>query len=90
MHSDYLVHGNSRVLRRLPEIGENALDRTIGEIGFTQDPLSLEADALLNEAVEIFEKHSVDSIIVVEGGAPAGVLDIQDLVRQGILGKEHL
>ena len=37
-----------------------------------------------------FEKHSVDSIVVVEGDKPVGVLDIQDLVRQGILGKEHL
>jgi CBS domain-containing protein len=76
--------------RRLPDVGENALERTIGEIGFTENPLALESGALLNDAVTLFEKHSVDSIIVVDGGKPVGVLDIQDLVKQGILGKEHL
>ena len=76
--------------RRLPDAGANVLDQSIGEIGFSQDPLTLPADALLNEAVTLFEKHSVDSIVVVDGDRPIGVLDIQDLVRQGILGKEHL
>jgi len=94
-----VVDGNGDVIgiftdgdlrRRLPEAGENALERTIGEIGFTKNPLALESDALLNDAVALFEKHSVDSIVVVDGSKPVGVLDIQDLVRQGILGKEHL
>jgi len=76
--------------RRLPEAGRNILDQTIGEIGFTENPLVVEADALLNDAVALFEKHSIDSIVVVEANKPIGVLDIQDLVKQGILGKEHL
>jgi TalC/MipB family fructose-6-phosphate aldolase len=76
--------------RRLPEAGANILDQTIGDIGYSEDPLAVEADALLNDAVALFEKHSVDSIVVVEDGKPVGVLDIQDLVKQGILGKEHL
>jgi transaldolase len=76
--------------RRLPEAGANVLDQTIGDIGFSEDPLVVAADALLNEAVALFEKHSIDSIVVVEGSKPVGVLDIQDLVKQGILGKEHL
>ena len=76
--------------RRLPEAGNNIMDQTIGAIGFSQDPLVVEADALLNDAVALFEKHSVDSIVVVDGRRPVGILDIQDLVKQGILGKEHL
>ena len=76
--------------RRLPDAGPNILDQTIGEIGFSSDPLVVSADALLNEAVAMFEKHSVDSIVVVDKDKPVGVLDIQDLVKQGILGKEHL
>ena len=66
------------------------MEQTIGAIGYSKDPLVVAADALLNDAVALFEKHSVDSIVVVDGRRPVGILDIQDLVKQGILGKEHL
>jgi CBS domain-containing protein len=47
-------------------------------------------DSLLDEAVKLFKKAEVDSIVVVDGAKPVGVLDIQDLVRLGLLGQEHL
>jgi hypothetical protein len=41
--------------------------------------------------VKIFKQAEVDSIIVVDAQKrPAGVLDIQDLVKLGLLGQEHL
>ena len=41
-------------------------------------------------AVKLFKEFEVDSIIVVDGDKPSGVLDIQDLVKLGLLGQEHL
>ena len=76
--------------RRMLDAGPDILDKSIGDIGYSSDPLVVAADSLLNEAVAMFEKHGVDSIVVVDGASPVGVLDIQDLVKQGILGKEHL
>jgi TalC/MipB family fructose-6-phosphate aldolase len=76
--------------RKLLDASPDILDKTIGEIGYSSDPLVVASDSLLNDAVALFEKHGVDSIVVVDGGSPVGVLDIQDLVKQGILGKEHL
>ena len=45
---------------------------------------------LLNEAVKLFKKAEVDSIVVVDGKRPVGVLDVQDLIKLGLLGQEHL
>lgn len=76
--------------RRLQEHGQSILDKTLAEIGFSTDPITVRKYELLNEAVRLFEKNQVDSIVVVDEGKPCGVLDIQDLVRQGFLGQEHL
>jgi CBS domain-containing protein len=52
--------------------------------------VTVSQDSLLDEAVKSFKKSQVDSVIVVDGGKPVGVLDIQDLVKLGLLGQEHL
>ena len=44
----------------------------------------------MNEAVTLFKEFEVDSIIVLDDERPSGVLDIQDLVKLGLLGQEHL
>jgi len=76
--------------RRLQEDGRQILDTTLGKIAFTTTPVTIGQDALLNEAVKLFKEFEVDSIIVVDGERPIGVLDIQDLVKLGLLGQEHL
>lgn len=76
--------------RRLQERGRTILDKTIREIGYSKDPVTVGRFSLLDEAVRQFEKLQVDSIVVVDEGKPVGVLDIQDLVKQGFLGREHL
>src|SRR5690606_25147531 len=75
--------------RRLQSDGRAILDKTLGEIGFTQNPVTLGKESLLNEAVKLFKEFQVDSIIVVDGERPAGILDIQDLVRLGLLGPQR-
>ncbi len=48
--------------------------------------LTISADALLYEAAQIFQKQKVDNLVVVEADRPVGLLDVQDLVRMGLLG----
>jgi arabinose-5-phosphate isomerase len=76
--------------RSLQENGREILDATLAQIGFSQSPVTIGQDAFLDEAVKLFKEFEVDSIIVVDGDKPSGVLDIQDLVKLGLLGQEHL
>jgi TalC/MipB family fructose-6-phosphate aldolase len=76
--------------RRLQAGGREILDKPLVEIGFTESPKSVAHDALLDEAVKLFKQHGIDNIVVVDGAKPVGILDIQDLVRLGLLGQEHL
>ena len=66
-------------LRRfLQTDGEKILSKKLGDLEYKQ-PVSIEADALLNDALAIFKKTNVDTIMVVENEKPVGMLDIQDL-----------
>jgi CBS domain-containing protein len=76
--------------RKLQSGGRNILDKKLSDIGFSSTPITVDGDALLNEAVKIFKSKEVDSIIVVDGKKPVGVLDVQDLIKLGLLGQEHL
>jgi TalC/MipB family fructose-6-phosphate aldolase len=64
--------------RKLQESGREILTKKIGEFQY-KEPVSIDSDALLNEASDIFKKTKVDTILVTEGGKPVGMLDIQDL-----------
>ena len=65
-----------------PDIGE----KTLGELGFSENPVAIEAGALLYDAMRKFEESQVDTIIVMEKGKPVGILDIQDIVGQDLFG----
>jgi transaldolase len=64
--------------RKLQENGREVLNKKMGDFQY-KEPISIDADALLNEASDIFKKTKVDTILVTEGGKPVGMLDIQDL-----------
>ena len=74
--------------RKLQEGGPDIIQSTLGEIGFTENPVTIAHDALLNEAVATFEKTQIDTIIVVRDEKPMGILDIQDIVKLGLLGRD--
>jgi TalC/MipB family fructose-6-phosphate aldolase len=76
--------------RKLQSSGHEILDKPLSEIGYTKDPVTVPRSALLDEAVKLIKANEVDSVIVVDDTAPCGVLDIQDLVKLGLLGHEHL
>jgi len=80
------VFTDGDVRRRLQENGEGILDKQMGDAGYTADPFTVNADALLYEAVNVFNAQQIDNVIVLEDNRPIGILDIQDLVKMGLLG----
>lgn len=76
--------------RRLQEDGREILDAAFSQIAYTDTPVTIGQEALLDEAVKLFKEFEVDSVIVLDNELPTGVLDIQDLVKLGLLGQEHL
>jgi CBS domain-containing protein len=80
------VFTDGDVRRRLQENGDGILDKQMSVAGYTEEPLTVNADALLYEAVNIFNERQIDNIIVLEDNLPIGILDIQDLVKMGLLG----
>ena len=52
----------------------------------TREPKVIREDALAVEALDIFEKHKIDDLVVVDSkGKPVGVVDGQDLPKLKIV-----
>jgi transaldolase len=66
--------------RLLQKDGEQILGKKMGDLEY-KTPISVDANALLNEAQGIFKKMNVDTILVTENSKPVGMLDIQDMKR---------
>jgi TalC/MipB family fructose-6-phosphate aldolase len=69
--------------RHLQNDGKSALSNKMSDY-VAKKPLSVDADAFLIEASELFKKAKVDNIIVVKNNKPVGILDIQDLVKTNL------
>lgn len=74
------------IRRKLRQEGRQILDDKMSELNYTSNPITINSDALLYEAVNIFKEHQIDNIIVLENNVPLGILDIQDLVKMGLIG----
>ena len=75
-HGDFARHFPDQ-----PEIGR----RTVGEF-MTRHPITISADKLAAEVLNILQKHRIDDLVVLdEAGRPIGVVDSQDLSRLKIL-----
>jgi transaldolase len=70
--------------RQMRKLGEHILTASVGEC-MTTNPLSVESNAYLQNAADIFNANQVDNIIVTENGLPVGMLDIQDLVKLDLM-----
>lgn len=52
----------------------------------TRHPLSVRADKLAVEALKIFEKHSIDDLVVIDHkDRPVGLVDAQDLAKHKLI-----
>lgn len=71
--------------RNLKEKGKDVTGSKMGDFTYNE-PLTVSANALLYEAVNIFKQKQVDNIVVLDNNAPIGMLDIQDLVKMGLVG----
>jgi arabinose-5-phosphate isomerase len=62
-----------------------ALDKPVGTY-MTKNPVSIEADRLAAETLQVLGKNKVDDIVVIDAnGHPVGLVDTQDLSRLKIL-----
>ena len=64
--------------RLLSASGRDMLSKTLDELSYNT-PISIEGEALLNDAAALFKKHNIDNLLVTNQGKPVGMLDIQDL-----------
>ncbi len=81
VHKDGTLKGvftDGDLRRLLQKEGEHILGKKIGDLSF-KSPVSIDAAALLNEAVSLFKSTHVDTILVTDEGRPVGMLDIQDV-----------
>lgn len=70
--------------RKIQAEGRDVLKKSMGDFQYNQ-PISVDANALLNDASALFKKTSVDTILVTDEGKPVGMLDIQDLKADSTL-----
>ncbi|NJM24388.1 MAG: CBS domain-containing protein [Bacteroidia bacterium] len=82
-----VTNGNGHVLgvftdgdlrRKLQEEGRNVLNHKMGDFEY-REPYSIDGDSLLNDALQLFKTSNVDNLLVMDGGHPIGMLDIQDV-----------
>jgi TalC/MipB family fructose-6-phosphate aldolase len=72
--------------RSIKEQGKAVLDKAVSTMVKDKLPISINADALLIEAVKMFKETGVDNIIVLENNLPVGMIDIQDFVKMNLIG----
>jgi len=71
--------------RQLRENKKEVLEYKMSNFKYSKST-TIRADALLYEVVNLFSKYEYDNIIVEENDKPIGILDIQDLVKLGLIG----
>lgn len=65
-------------LRRMLSENKDILNKKMSEFEY-QEPVKIEAEAILFEANELFQSSKVDTILVMEGDKAVGMIDIQDM-----------
>ena len=72
-------------LRRHLRAGEKILDRRVGDV-MTKGPMTVVENKLAIEASAILRGKKIDELPVIDkNGRPVGLLDVQDLLKAGIV-----
>jgi len=72
-------------LRRHIEKEIDLLNKKVKEV-MTKTPITIHKEKLAEEALRILQKNKIDEIPVVdEKGFPAGIIDVQDLLKAGLV-----
>jgi TalC/MipB family fructose-6-phosphate aldolase len=72
------VFTDGSLRKLLMDKGRDILGKKLSDLEY-RDPITIDANMLLNEANAVFKKTSVDTIVVTDNGKPVGMLDIQDM-----------
>ena len=72
--------------RNLKEKGKGFLDNKMADCISNATPITITKDARLFDAVALFKDKQIDNIIVTDNNKPVGMLDIQDFVKQNLVG----
>jgi arabinose-5-phosphate isomerase len=51
----------------------------------TRDPLAINAEILIADALDIMRKNNITQILVLENGEYAGVVHLHDILKEGII-----
>ena len=87
-----VLNGNDEVLgiitdgdlRRMLEKYDSFTALTADSI-MSRNPKTIETDALAVEALELMRMHNINQLVALNQGKYAGILHLQDLVREGII-----
>lgn len=72
-------------LRRHLEKDERIISKKVRDV-MTKDPITLSRDCLASEALRILKEKRIDELPVVDKkGFPVGMLDVQDLLKAGLV-----
>lgn len=72
-------------LRRYLEKSDDLFKRSAGEL-VSRNPKIIAKEAMAAEAVAIMEKHSITSLLSVDGeGRPLGIIHLHDLLKAGVV-----
>jgi len=71
-------------LRRMLEKNMSSEKITAEDI-MTKQPITIDADALAVEALDILRKHDITQLVVTEKFQYAGFIHLHDLIREGII-----
>lgn len=77
--SGFGVFTDGDLRRVLNSEGEGALQKPLSAL-IGNSPITISPTATLLEASDLLKAKSIDNVIVVEGGQPVGMLDIQDVL----------
>jgi len=72
------VFTDSDIRRKLQAGGQKILLKKLKDFEYPV-PRTIEAHAMLNDALDVFKSTKVDTLLVIEKGKPIGMLDIQDV-----------
>ena len=84
-HIERLREDCGRAAAKLQNEGKNILDWQVAK-AMTRNPITIKAERLAAEALEILRSKKIDEVPVVDKKhRPVGLLDVQDLLRAGLV-----
>jgi CBS domain-containing protein len=70
--------------RQLEKHGKATLNLNMADFDYNV-PVTIAANALLKDAHQLFKEKKVDNLLVLDGGQPVGMLDIQDMAKLDLI-----